>query len=215
MRGQAGEVDEDGLRGRLQHGPQSGAALRRQPLRLEAGLTEGREAREAFLAIPVDQDQACGFHPGFVLTYGERASAADRPFWFKLEGMSFLDNLENNLKSLESREEGADAESAKQRDARRQKALAAAPWAERLKSDPYTAELLKQATRAGYQARTKVHLAWLGTTLRLEARERRLELRPTPEGVVAAFLENGQEIRTQPVDLKGDPATLVREWLNV
>jgi hypothetical protein len=129
--------------------------------------------------------------------------------------MSFLDNLENNLKTLESRDEGTNAENAKQRSAERQRALAAAPYAERLKSGPYTDELLKQAARAGHQARTKVHLAWLGTTLRLEVRERRLELRPTPGGVLAVFLDNGQELRAQAVDLDGDPAPLVREWLNV
>jgi hypothetical protein len=129
--------------------------------------------------------------------------------------MSFLDNLENNLKSLEGRDEAADRGNARQQEAERRKALAAAPSAERLKSAPFTAELLRQATRAGHQARTKVHLAWLGTTLRLEARERRLELRPTPDGVVAVFLDNGREVRVQPIDLEGDPQALVREWLTV
>ena len=127
--------------------------------------------------------------------------------------MSFLDNLENNLKNLESRDEAPQGANLRERDARRRQALAAAPHAERLKASPYTAELLKQATRAGHQARTKVHLAWLGTTLRLEARERRLELRPTPDGIVAVFLEGGREVRTQPVDLDSNPEVLVREWL--
>ena len=129
--------------------------------------------------------------------------------------MSFLDNLENNLKSLEGRDEAADRGNARQQEAERRKALASAPSAERLKSAPFTAELLRQATRAGHQARTKVHLAWLGTTLRLEARERRLELRPTPDGVVAVFLDNGREVRVQPIDLEGDPQALIREWLTV
>src|SRR5208337_986981 len=106
--------------------------------------------------------------------------------------MSFLDNLENNLKSLESQEEGKDAAERLQRarDSARASAQAAAPWAEELKKGPFTAELLKQAARIGFSMRTKVHVAWLGTTLRLEARERRLELRPTANGVVAAYLEN-------------------------
>ena len=47
-------------------------------------------------------------------------------------------------------------------------------------------------------------MAWLGTTLRLEARDRRLELRPTANGVVAAYLENGGEVRSEPLDLAGD-----------
>jgi hypothetical protein len=82
-----------------------------------------------------------------------------------------------------------------------------------LKKGPFTAELLKQATRIGFELRTKVHLAWLGSTLRLEARERRLELRPTAEGVVAVYIEGAQEVRSEPVDLNGDPETLLRRWL--
>src|ERR1035441_7101078 len=106
--------------------------------------------------------------------------------------MSFLDNLENNLKSLESQEEGKGDAERQQRDRenRRASAQAAAPYAEELKKGPYTAELLKQATRIGFGMRLKVHIAWIGTTLRLEAREKRLELRPTESGVVAAYLEN-------------------------
>jgi hypothetical protein len=129
--------------------------------------------------------------------------------------MSFLDNLENNLKSLESQEEGKEAIERAQRARADEKATAqaAAPWAEELKKGPFTAELLKQAARIGFSLRTKVHVAWLGTTLRLEARGRRLELRPTAAGVVAAYLENGVETRCEPLDLQGDPAALVRSWL--
>ena len=127
--------------------------------------------------------------------------------------MSFLDNLENNLKALESREERGSTEPPGRREAERQRALAAAPYAERLRSGPYTAGLLGAAARAGHARRTKVHLAWLDTTLRLEARDRKLELRPTPAGVVAVFLEEDREVRTLPVDLDGDPEALVREWL--
>jgi len=53
----------------------------------------------------------------------------------------------------------------------------------------------------------------LGSTLRLEARARRLELRPTANGIVAVYLENGQETRTEPLDLSGDPEHLIRQWL--
>jgi hypothetical protein len=130
--------------------------------------------------------------------------------------MSFLDNLENNLKSLESQEEGKEAaeRSRRTRETERANAQAAAPWAEELKKGPFTAELLKQAARVGFSLRLKVHVAWLGTTLRLEARDRRLELRPTAHGVVAAYLENGVETRSEPLDLKGDAAEFVRGWLD-
>jgi hypothetical protein len=61
-----------------------------------------------------------------------------------------------------------------------------------------------------------VHVAWLGSNLRLEARERRLELRPTPEGIVAVYFdENNRETRTEALDLNGSPENLLREWLAV
>jgi len=129
--------------------------------------------------------------------------------------MSFLDNLESNLKSVESREErgGQYSRDAKSRDAERARVQASAVYAEQLRKGPYAAELLKQATRLGHAMRTKVHLAWLGTTLRLEARGSKLELRPTPQGIVAAFIENNAEVRSAPVDLAGNPESLAREWL--
>src|SRR5580658_6567202 len=129
--------------------------------------------------------------------------------------MSFLDNLENNLKSLESQEDGKESaeRSRRARENEKASAQAAAPWAEQLKKGPFTAELLKQAARVGFSLRIKVHVAWLGTTLRLEARDRRLELRPTATGVVAAYLENGAEFRREPLDLSGDATEFVRRWL--
>jgi hypothetical protein len=130
--------------------------------------------------------------------------------------MSFLDNLENNLKSLESSEQGREDKEREQRarESDRARVQAVAPFAEELKKGPYTAELLKQAARVGFSLRTKVNIVWLGTTLRLEAREKRLELRPTPRGIVAAYLENGQETRVEALDLKGNPEDLVRQWLH-
>lgn len=130
--------------------------------------------------------------------------------------MSFLDNLENNLKSLESREEGNDAAALERRARERERAnaQAAAPHAEELKKGPFTAELLKQATRVGFEKRTKVHIAWLGSTLRLEARERRLELRPGATGIQAVYLEDGNETRSEPLDLKSSAEDLVRRWLS-
>jgi len=129
--------------------------------------------------------------------------------------MSFLDNLENNLKSLESREEGK-GDSARQKSARdnqRAAALAAAEYAEALKKGPFTEQLLREATRLGHSMRIKVYCTWLGTALRMEARGRRLELRPTAAGVTAVYMENAREVRTEPVNLNGNPEPFLRAWL--
>ncbi len=58
------------------------------------------------------------------------------------------------------------------RVAERESARAAAPYAEALRSGSFTKELLDHATRIGHGMRIKIHIAWLGTTLRLEARHR-------------------------------------------
>jgi hypothetical protein len=127
--------------------------------------------------------------------------------------MSFLDNLESNLKALEGRDEGLD--DARHRETERERMLAAAPWADRLKHEPFAGALMREATLAGRERRMKVNLAWIGTTLRLEARGHRLELRPTPGGVVAVFLREAEEIKSQPVDLADDPRQLTGEWMAV
>ena len=126
--------------------------------------------------------------------------------------MSFLDNLENNLKSLESREE-ANPEDARRRESDRNLARASAPSAERLKNGQFSKTLMQMATQAGFRIRTKVHIAWIGTTLRLEARNQRLELRPSPEGVDSVILRDGQEVRRARVDLEGSPEPLLREFM--
>jgi hypothetical protein len=126
--------------------------------------------------------------------------------------MSFLDNLEDNLKALENREEGGIDES-RRRDAERERALAAGPWAERLKSGAFVPALMQQATAAGYKRRIKINLMWIGTALRLEARGHRLELRPEPRGVVAVFLKGIEEVRRQPVNLANSPQKLLAEWM--
>ncbi len=128
--------------------------------------------------------------------------------------MSFLDNLENNLKALESREQGG-IDEGNRREIEKAHAKASAPWAERLKQDPWTQNLMQRATKAGYQRRTKVNLAWIGSTLRLEARGHRLELRPQPDGIVAVFLRANEESKRQAVDLKKDCQNLVAEWMVV
>ena len=126
--------------------------------------------------------------------------------------MSFLDNLEDNLKALESRDEGGLDES-RRRDRDREFAVASAPWAERLKQGPFAKTLMQQATLAGRQRRIKVDLMWIGTTLRLEARGHRLELRPGPDGVAAVFLRGSEQVRLEPVDLEGDPQMLTTDWM--
>jgi hypothetical protein len=128
--------------------------------------------------------------------------------------MSFLDNLENNLKALESRDEGG-LDTSGRRDRERQLALAIAPWAERLKSEPFARNLMQLATVAGRATRTKINLIWIGNTLRLEARGHRLELRPGPKGITAVFLEGTREISQKPINLSGDPKKLVTEWIPV
>lgn len=128
------------------------------------------------------------------------------------EGMSFLDNLENNLKALESLEQGG-LDQSKRREAERDRAIASAPWAEQLKTGPYAQALIQQSIRAGHTRRMKVHLAWLGTTLRLEARGQRLELRPTPNGVESVLLEGDGELYRATVDLKSSPEGLVGQWM--
>jgi hypothetical protein len=128
--------------------------------------------------------------------------------------MSFLDNLENNLKALESRDEGGLDES-RRRDRERELAIAAAPWAERLKREPFAQTLMQQATLGGRQRRIKVNLMWIGTTLRLEARGHRLELRPGKDGIAAVFLRGSKEVRQEPVDLRGDPRKLTGDWMVV
>jgi len=126
--------------------------------------------------------------------------------------MSYLDNLESSLKNLESREE-RDPREHQRRQEDRTRAVAVGPWAEELKTGPYTQKLFEQAALAGHRIRTKIYMAWFDDMLRLEARERRLELRPTADGIVAALIESDGTTITQPVDLKSDPEKLLKQWL--
>ena len=128
--------------------------------------------------------------------------------------MGYLDNLESTLKNLEGNNERDAAEDRSRRESERAQALAAAPYADELKKGPFTMGLLDHATRIGFSQRTKVNMTWIGTTLRLDAKERRLELKPTAQGVVAVFSEAGQETASSPIDLKSDPEKLARQWLN-
>ncbi len=128
------------------------------------------------------------------------------------EEMGFLDNLENSLKSLESQQERDPRERERQEE-ERARTLAAAPWAEKLKSSEYTQKLFDQAAVAGHRMRAKVYMAWIDTTLRLEAKGRRLELRPTADGIIAEFAQPDDQIQIESVDLGGSPDELLRKWL--
>jgi len=123
--------------------------------------------------------------------------------------MSFLDNLENNLKALESLESGG-LDDRKRRELERDRAIASAPWAERLKNSPYVGKLMRDLTRAGFSRRMKVHFVWIGRTLRLEAMGERVELQPTPGGIEAVFPDH-----RVPVDLQGEPDALIGEWMEI
>ncbi len=135
--------------------------------------------------------------------------------------MSFLDNLENNLKALENREE-RDPEKIKRdqerRDAERNEALARAPHAEALKTSPFTSDLLTQCRTIGHGLRVLVRFTWIGENLRLEYRageeDKRMELAPTPKGIVATFSVNGKETGTAKVNpAKDDAAKLASKWI--
>ncbi len=134
--------------------------------------------------------------------------------------MSFLDNLENNLKALESREEQDPEAIARARaaeKAERSAALRRAPVEEALKSGPFAGALIVACRRAGHARRILVRPTWIDSVLRLEARwddvERRLELQPTADGVRAVFYEGDQKMASDPVDLEGPAEGLAERWL--
>ena len=131
--------------------------------------------------------------------------------------MSFLDNLENNLKALENREE-KDPEKVKrdqqQRESERNAALLRAPHVDALKTSPFTSELLTQCRTIGHGQRVLVQFTWIGERLRLDAKTRRMELTPTSEGITAVFSIDGAEIGRATVNPESDDAQkLARRWL--
>lgn len=131
--------------------------------------------------------------------------------------MSYLDSLENNLKALESREE-KDPEKVRRdqerREADRTAALLRAPHAEALRNSAFTAELLTQCRTIGHGQRVLVKFTWIGENLRLDAKEKRLELTPTKDGITAVYSLESSEVKRAAVDLQADdPAALARKWL--
>lgn len=127
--------------------------------------------------------------------------------------MGFLDNLENSLKSLETQEE-RDGSSAQRREDERARSLAAAPWGTRLKDSDYVKALFDKAALRGHRLRTKVYMAWFDSTLRLEARSRVLQLKPTAEGIVAEYTDGQGNPVVDKVDLGSDPDELLERWLS-
>lgn len=131
--------------------------------------------------------------------------------------MGFLDSLEGDLKNLESAAERDPAEVARRqaaRDAERAAARASASHAEQLRTSKFTGDLLNQAVLLGRARRLNVRVSWIGSALRLEARDHRLELRPTPNSVEAHFFNGPAETECHVVDFSSNPEDLARRWLD-
>jgi hypothetical protein len=134
--------------------------------------------------------------------------------------VSFLDNLENNLKAMESREE-MDPEAlqrqSSQREAERAEALRRGPFERALKESPFTGDLIAACRRLGHAKRAMVRPTWLDSMLRLEVRldgvEQRLELQPTGEGVEAVFLTEGKEVSRETLNLKSKADDLAARYI--
>jgi hypothetical protein len=131
--------------------------------------------------------------------------------------MSYLDNLENNLKALENQEQKdpeAQERNQERREAERNAALLRAPHVDALKNSPFTSEFLTQCRVIGHGQRVLVQFTWIGESLRLDAKTKRLELKPTAEGVAAVFSLDGVETGREMLDLRVENAALLaRRWL--
>jgi hypothetical protein len=132
--------------------------------------------------------------------------------------MSFLDSLESNLKALESRDERdpkALAREAAARESARSSALQIAPHAEALRNGPFLDGLLTACRDISHPRRILVRAVWVDSTFRLETGAKKLELRPTPSGVLAVSLVEGREQESTPGDLSSYPVKLAEKWLDV
>lgn len=131
--------------------------------------------------------------------------------------MGFLDNLENTLKALERQEE-KDPEKVRRdqerRESERNASILRAPHVEALRDSAFTSELLGQCRVVGREQRVLVQFTWIGEHLRLDAKEKRMELVPTAEGIVAVFSVDGTETSQTTVNPEADDAeALARLWL--
>jgi hypothetical protein len=131
--------------------------------------------------------------------------------------MSYLDNLEDNLKALERQEEKDPEKVARDRERReadRNAALRRAPHVEALKNSAFTSELLTQCRTIGHGQRVLVQFTWIGESLRLDAKTKRLELTPTTKGIEAVSYLDGVETERMAVDPQvDDAAALAQRWL--
>jgi hypothetical protein len=135
--------------------------------------------------------------------------------------MSYSDNLENNLKALENQEERDPVKVQRERERReadKKSAVLRAPYAEALKRSAFTNQLLTECRVIGQSQRTHVRFTWVGEALRLDARQserdKRVELEPTAEGIVAVFSVDGEETKRTKLDLeRDDPAAFAKKWL--
>jgi hypothetical protein len=131
--------------------------------------------------------------------------------------MSFLDNLESSLKAFESLNEKDPKmleRDAAAREAARSRALEIAPYAEALRNGRFKDGLLSACRNIGHRRRILVRPVWVDSTLRLEAGANKLELRPTPRGVLAIFFFEDKERENTLIDLSGDPTKLAEKWLD-
>jgi hypothetical protein len=131
--------------------------------------------------------------------------------------MSFLDNLENNLKALENLEE-KDPEKVQREKERRESdrnaALERAPYVDALKNSKFTTDLLTECRTIGHGQRVLVKFTWIGETLRLDAQSKRMELIPTPAGIEAVISEEGAEKDRATIDpATADASALARRYL--
>jgi hypothetical protein len=131
-------------------------------------------------------------------------------------GMSYLDNLENSLKALEAREQfdpEQQAREAQKRERDRDAAAKRAPHARALNASAFTGQLLGACRKLGPSLGIYVQITWVDDGLRLEARDSRLELVPTAEGIEGVYSRNGEELRRELIDLEGDGEALAKNWL--
>jgi hypothetical protein len=73
---------------------------------------------------------------------------------------------------------------------------------------------MNRAAMEGHRRRAKIYMAWLGNTLRFELKDKKLELRPTPEGIEAAFIERSELTKSSQIDFEDDPGKLLTDWLS-
>ena len=83
-----------------------------------------------------------------------------------------------------------------------------------MKNSAFTSELLTQCRTIGHGQRVLVRFTWIGETLRLDAKEKRMELVPTSQGITVAFFADGSETWRGSVDPQSDDAAaLAQRWL--